>query len=254
MFGSMRRVGVFFFVSMCAAACNREKIEKCHELMEASQPVVRDVAPNSVESVARAADAVQAALFACKEAKRETEASELDAAHEKLTRHLAALKQREAREDARKLSPEELKRLVERGDPDCPKGQAYRHRASGKEIRCIGPQPIGMNFARAKRYFEARGYNLLNGPRPEEIVAEYGAEKFVFAYARPGDARPPRCVTVFPPPGMSWQEAVARLTGASPQKLERDASVPTPIGKLPLSVEEGKNELTVKLGSCEATQ
>jgi hypothetical protein len=237
-----------------AAACNRAKVEKCHELMEASQPLVRDIAPNSLDSVEGAASAVEAALLACKEAERETEVRELGGAHEQLVRHIGALKEREARENRRKIAPAELSKLVERGDPNCPKGQAYKHRASGKEIRCIGPQPIRMSYEQAKRYFVARGYNLLESPRPEEVVAEYGAEKFVFEYARAGDTRPPRCATIYPPPGMSWQEAVARLTGASPARLELDEPVPTPIGKLPLEVQQGKNELTVKLGSCGANE
>jgi hypothetical protein len=237
-----------------ATACDRTKVNKCHELMEASQPIVSDVAPNSLESVERAAGAVQAALIACQDAEREEETAQLSAAHQKFQGHLAALRERLQRESARQLSPAELERLVQRGDADCPRGQAYKHRDSGKEIRCTGPHPIQMGQRRAARDFERRGYKLIRSDDRASVVAEYGAEKVVFEYAKDDDRRPPRCATVYPPPGMSWQEAVARLTGVSPLKLEMDEPVATAAGELPLQVVEKGGQVTLSLGACAASQ
>ncbi|HLV20848.1 MAG TPA: hypothetical protein VKZ49_08195, partial [Polyangiaceae bacterium] len=114
-----------------------------------------------------------------------------------------------------------------------------------KEIRCTGPQPIGMSLKQAREYYEKRGYKLEQSPN--RLRAEYGAELVVFDYAGGG---PPSCVTLYPPPGMSWQEFTARMSGARPDQLERTKRITRDGETLPVAVEEGPNKQIVRIGAC----
>ncbi|MCE7894986.1 MAG: hypothetical protein DYH12_35650, partial [Sorangiineae bacterium PRO1] len=68
--------------------------------------------------------------------------------------------------------------------------------------------------------------------------------------AIPKDERPARCLRIQPPPEQSWQEAVARATGARPDKLELGGTVATTRGKLALSADADAGTGTVRLGDC----
>jgi len=85
---------------------------------------------------------------------------------------------------------------------------------------------------------------------PPEVRAERNAELLIFSYAAPRDPGPPLCLTLYPPPGVPWQEIVSRTTGAQPTKLQLNKPVPLPDGTLPLQVIEDPQKLVIRLGSC----
>src|SRR5690606_39117318 len=227
--------------------CRSEQSQQCHEIMASAQIKVNEIDSNSALSVQESLKATEEALAACRKAGNDSEAEQLEAARVRLSEHLGRLKERDARAEQANLSPAELERLEKRGDPSCPKGQAYKHKKSGKEIRCTGPQPIGMSLRQAQEYYEKRGYKLEQSAA--SLRAEYGAELVVFDYASGGGA-PPSCVTLYPPPGMSWQEFTARMSGERPDQLERTKSVTRDGETLPVAVEEGPNKQIVRIGAC----
>jgi len=57
-------------------------------------------------------------------------------------------------------------------------------------------------------------------------------------------------VTLYPAPGVPWDEATARVTGAAPDKLKRGTPIKAERGELPLRVDEGANKLIIRIGTC----
>lgn len=230
-------------------SCKSPEDKACQTQFESAQNVVMTVRSEDLASVEGSVAAVEQALATCKAAGRSGEAEELGKAHQQLAAHRdRMLRRAEMLEQRTELSPEELRTLAKSGDPKCPRGQAYLHRKSGKHITCVGPQPVDMNLARAEEYFKGRRYKLSPGASPSELRFEYGAELVVFAYADPNQA--PRCVTLYPPPDQSWQEATARLTGVAPARLKPNQPIRRAEGSVPFSVDETAQKVIARIGDC----
>jgi hypothetical protein len=237
-----------------ALACQSEATKRCHDLLQAAQPVVTNVDGTSVDAVQTALDAVEAARAACQEAGRSQEHDELVKAKRQLVGHLEYIKNRPSRNESAELTPEQLEKLVKEGDPDCPKGQAYKHRGSGKEVRCKGPQIADMGWKQADEYWKGRGFKTKVGKSPPTLTAEFGSELYIYEYTRPDDPKPPKCLTLIPAPGVPWMEATARATGAKLRFLKReDGFVRSRRGKLPLVIEDGDKGLAIHIGDCGKT-
>lgn len=219
--------------------------------MESAQEIVKSVDGKDLASVERSLSSVEAALADCTAAGRTSEGEELLKARNQLLGHAEHMKKKASQPPRQKLAPEQLAAFEKTGDPNCPKGQAYKQEKSGKEIRCSGPQVVDMPWPKAEEYFRNRGYKLTVTDSPAVLKAEYGAELFVFEYDARNSASPPRCLSVYPPPGQSWQEATSRVTGNRPDRLTKEKPVTSARGNLPLRVEEeGESKLIVHLGSC----
>lgn len=220
--------------------------------MATAQEIVKKVDAKDLSSVEQSLAAVVAAQAACDKAGRTGERDELTKAKNELSGHADYLKRKAARPPPRKKrTPEELAEIALHGDPSCPKGQAYREDGSNKEIRCVGPQPADMGFAKAEEYFRTRGYKITSSDAPPTLKAEYGAEMYVYTYAAPKDEHPPRCLTLYPVPGSSWQEATGRATGAPLRHLQKDATtVETDHGRVPLRIDESETKLVIYIGEC----
>lgn len=237
-------------VALSSLGCESAEVKECLKQYEHAQAIVYKVDAGASDSVAQSLEAVEGALATCQKAGRHREVSELTSAKNQLSAQLKALEKRAARKKKAKKKPDELQKLVKKGDPTCPKGQAYRHKELGKEIRCTGPQVADMSWGQAKDYFSNRNYTVQTTEQPPTLKAEYGAERFVFDYEAADDTRPPKCLTLYPAPGVPWDEATARATGAAPDKLKRNAPIKLARGELPLKVEEGPQKLIVRIGNC----
>jgi len=241
-------LGAGSLAALFAFGCKSPEDKACLAQFASAQSVVMKVEAEDLSSVVGSVAAVEEALGTCKAAGRNGEAEELAKAHEQLAAHRDRLLRRaEMLEQRTELSPEELATLVKSGDPKCPRGQAYLHRKSGKHINCVGPQPVDMSRAQAEEYFKGRRYKLLPAT-PSELRFEYGAELVVFAYADPAQA--PRCVTLYPPPDRSWQEATSRLTGVPPARLKPNQPIRRSAGALGLAVEESAEKVIARIGDC----
>jgi len=228
--------------------CEKPGGAMCQDSFNRAQQTVNQIDSRSVDSVKGSLDAVNAAIKACESENKSGEVKELKAAQQKIGAHYDYLKSRPPKRV--ELTPEELETLHEKGDPDCPKGMAYKHRQSNQEVRCIGPLPANMPWGSAKKYFEGRDYKVRPGDTPNTLIAEYGAELYSFQYERPESKSPPRCLTVYPPPGMGWQEATARVTGARVDKIKEGEPVKAGKRVLDLGVVNEPNKVVVKLGTC----
>jgi len=107
-----------------------------------------------------------------------------------------------------------------------------------------------MSFSKAQEYFQNRGYKLATTDSPPTLKAEYGAELYVFTYAAPHDEHPPKCLTIYPVPGVPYQEATGRATGVQMKKIEKGSTVTTDHGAIPLRVDESDTKLIIYLGDC----
>lgn len=234
-----------------SVACTSQETKRCHAEMITAQEVVKGIESSSIQSVERALSAVDAALAACVRAERDHEVGQLRDARTELAAHKKRLEQHVSTKASAKLTPAELDALVAAGDPSCPRGQAYKHGDSGREVSCTGPQPIAMSYAQAKEFYAERGFKLKEHKAPPGFEAEYGSEKYVFRFGDKRANAAPVCLTIYPQPGMSWQEVVARMTGARMDRLQGKSSVETPRGAVPLRVDQGEDRLIVYLGRCE---
>jgi cell fate (sporulation/competence/biofilm development) regulator YlbF (YheA/YmcA/DUF963 family) len=235
---------------LLAAACRGPEAKRCLTEFDSAQAVVMQVQSNDVNSVETSVKAVEGALAACREADRSSEVAELEKAQRMLSTHLERLREHLAKPKQEPLSAEEVARRAKNGDPNCPRGQAYMHKQSNTNIRCTGPVPIEMTFAEAEKYFAGRGYKLDRQASPKSLTVEFGAEKQIFRYADADAASPPRCIVSYPPPGVTWQEATARLTGVAPNRLDLNKPVKGRQGDMTLRVDEGENKLIVSVGEC----
>lgn len=233
---------------LLSLGCEKAGGAMCQDSFNRAQQIVNQIDSRSVDSVKESLDAINAAIKACESENKSGEVKELRAAQQKVDAHYQYLKSRPPKR--RELTPEELETLEKKGDPDCPKGMAYKQRQSGKEVRCIGPLPANMPWAKAKKYFEGRDYKVRPGDKPKVLTAEYGAELLVFEYDKPESGSPPVCLTVYPPPGMGWQEATARVTGARVDRIKEGSPVKAGKRTLDLSVVDEPNKVVVKLGTC----
>jgi hypothetical protein len=232
-------------------SCKSPQEKACLEQFASAQSVVMKVEAEDLASVVGSVAAVEEALGTCKAAGRDGEAEELGKAHAQLAAHRdRMLRRAEMMAERTELTPDELAALIKSGDPNCPRGQAYVHRKSGKHITCVGPQPVDMSRARAEEYFKGRRYKTSPGASPSELRVEYGAELVVFSYADPN--QPPRCVTLYPPPEQSWQEATARLTGVRPARLKPNQPIRRASGALPFALEESAEKVVARIGDCSS--
>jgi hypothetical protein len=239
----------FILLAMLAApGCKSAADEACLGQFGSAQAVVMKVEPEELPSVTASVAAVEAARDTCRTAGRAGEVEELDKAYEQLAAHRDRLVRRnELREKQREIAPEELARLIEKGDPDCPKGQGYLHSRSGKRIVCVGPQPVDMTREQAEAYFRGRGYRRQPESTDRELRFEYGAELVVFRYEGEGA---PRCVVLYPPPDRSWQETIARLTGVAPGRLKPNQPIVRAGRAIPFTLEESPQKVIAQIGSC----
>jgi hypothetical protein len=234
---------------MALVACRTETGKRCHSELARAQDVVNRVDSESADSVENSLRAVTPALRACEQAGMNGEAQQLRAAQRQLGAHLELLKERALEKSQSQIPAAELARLARHGDPGCPRGQAYKQRQTGKEIRCTGPQPVNMSWNQVKDYYSRRGYRIHEAP--PALKAEYGSELYTFTYSASEANKPAKCVTIYPPPGMSWQEAASRMTSISPDRLKAGGTVATARGNVPLRVDEGENKLIVRIGHCQ---
>ena len=211
--------------------------------------VVRSVESTAIDSLEQSLGAIDSALAQCKQAGRSHEVEELTKARNQISSHLELVKQKAARKQPPQ-SAEQIAALEKQGDPKCPKGQFYKHRVSGKDIRCTGPQLVDMAWEQAETYFRSRGYKVSSRSNPPEVRAEYGAELFIFSFGKEKDPSAPRCLTIHPPPEASWQEATARATGVQPSRLKLNEPVRVAGREVPLKIEESPGKQLVRLGAC----
>lgn len=244
------RAAALGLLTLLLPGCESAEVKECLKQYQQAQAIVYKLDAGASESVAQSLKAVEAALAVCKKADRHSEASELVSAKNQLTAQLTAIEKKAARKKRSKPKPGELAQLAKKGDPKCPKGQAYRHKDLKKEVRCTGPQVSDMSWSQAKEYFSGRNYSVRINDRPPTLKAEYGSERFVFDYEIANDTRPPKCLTLYPAPGVPWDEATARATGAAPDKLKRNEPIQAERGELALRVDESPQKLVVRIGNC----
>lgn len=244
------RLALFFGAAVFCGCQLLPGTKECHKRMGAAQTELDGLEASSLDALDRGLRAVKDAENACREAGRDEETKKLGEAAMRIEGQIELVKNRQAERAQRKRTPEQIAKLVKDGDPECPKGSAYKHRDSGKEIRCTGMLPIDMGFAQAKKYFAAAGYRFPEHDDPKSLVAEQGSERVVFRYRSPTDAAPAPCVMIYPRSDRSWQEMVSRLTGTSPEKLKPGEAVKAGARSLPLAVEDTDKKVLARLGDC----
>lgn len=227
-----------------AQGCQGAEVKECRDRYLVTHAQVGAVDPNDLASVNAAIDAVRANLDVCERAKLTEETKQLSGALRKLESQGAFL---EFQGSQKELTPEQLEMLEKQGDPDCPKGQVYQYKKSGKRIRCTGSQILVMNQEQAKTYFGGRGFKL--SETGDKLKAERGSESYTFDYAEgPGNAA--QCIVVFSPPGVAWQETVARLTGAAPARLKIGSPVRVGKSDISYSLEADPVQAILRFGTC----
>jgi hypothetical protein len=226
--------------------CSQES-RLCRSERDRAQEVVKALDSKSTESLGNAVRALESAISACEKASMGADREKLVQAKNEIGAHLALLENRAKRKKA--PSKDELARLEREGDPTCPKGQGYKQ-AGTKEIKCTGPQLVDMSMRAADEYFSSRHYKITKSEAPPRLRAEQGAEVYVFTYDQPNDATGPKCLELYPIPGVTLPEAVGRATGARLEKLKNGGSVKAVRGELALLFDEANQKLAAKIGSC----
>lgn len=191
-------------------------------------------------------EAVESTIPLCKKANLHKEVAELEKVQRTLQSNANQLRNYMPRKE---LSPEELDKLVKDGDPNCPKGQAYFYRKTGKQVKCIGPQVVSFTRGQAEEYYKNRGFKLkVEGTT---LDAEFGPESYHYEFSGADANAKSLCLKVMAMPGMSWEESVSRVTGANPALLKKGATVRAEDGsKWPLTHIDNDKQPAYTLGKC----
>lgn len=242
-----RHVGILVHVGLAfgaSFACQSAEVKECRDKYLVTHAQVAAVDMNELDSVESAFGAVEANLAVCQKASLAEESKQLNVAKRKLESQVTYLRQIANRKE---LTPAEVDELVKKGDPDCPKGQSYQYRKTGKQVRCTGSQILGMSLKEAKSHFAGRGFKiheLTNG-----IKAELGSESYTFEYGAGPETRA-TCVVVFSQAGIAWQETVTRVSGVMPHRLKE--GTPLTLGKdeVPYTLQVDPVQAILRFGNC----
>jgi hypothetical protein len=237
--------GVVLFAAF-GTACESADAKRCRAEYLGTHAMVPGIDVDDFESVDRGLAAVESTTKVCTAAGLREELEQLEKVKNQLESHRDYL---HTHGKPRQLAPGELEKLLADGDPNCPKGQAYKPKGSDKEVRCSGPKLADMNWSQAKAFYQGRGFKM--SEQASVLRAEYGSESYSYHYAAANDAKPANCIEVFAAPGISWQESVSRLTGTPPHRLAEGKPVKTSRGELPLSHTKDETQAIYKLGSCQ---
>jgi hypothetical protein len=226
--------------------CQSADAKACHENYLKAHALINGSEAKTLETVEPALEAVENTLPLCKKADLQKEVAELEKAQKTLQ---SSVNQLRAQGSRKELSPEELDKLVKEGDPNCPKGQSYNYRKTGKQVKCTGPQVVAFTRAQAEEYFKNRGFRLkIEGAH---LGAELGPESFHYQFSSVEPDAKNQCLKVFAMPGMSWEESVSRVTGAHPALLKKGVAVRAEDGsKWPLAHIENEKQAVYTLGKC----
>ena len=238
------------FLLLCGllgqVGCESEDAKACRDNYLKAHALIDGMDAKVIESVQPALEAVENTIPLCKKANLHKELAELEKAQRTLQSSANQLRSYGPRKE---LSPEELDKLVKDGDPNCPKGQSYNYKKTGKQVKCIGPQVVSFTRGQAEEYFKNRGFRLkVEGTH---IDAEFGPESYHYEFAGAEANAKSRCVKVLAMPGMSWEESVSRVTGAHPAQLKKGVVVRAEDGsKWPLAVTDNEKQPMYTLGTC----
>jgi hypothetical protein len=226
--------------------CESPDAQACRDNYLKAHGLINGVETKTVENVQLALEAVESAIPLCKKAKLFKELEELEKAQGTLQSSANQLRINGSRKE---LSLEELDKLVKDGDPNCPKGQSYNYKKTGKQVKCIGSQVVSFSRGQAEEYFKNRGFRLkIEGTRLE---ATFGPESYHYEFAGSEDTAKPKCLKVFATLGQSWEESVSRVTGANPAVLKKGATVRAEDGsKWPLAHTDDEKQAVYTLGKC----
>lgn len=236
------------FLLLAGAGCQPAEVKECRDKYLLTHAQVAGVDMNDLESVEAAFEAVEANLAPCQKANLTEESKQLNLAKRKLESQVTYLRQVANRKE---LTPAQVDELVKNGDPDCPKGQSYQYKKTGKKVRCTGSQILAMNLAEAKNHFGGRGFRIHE--LPKGIKAELGSESYSFEYGNGTDVRA-SCVVVFSQAGIAWQETVTRVSGVMPQRLKE--GTPLTLGKdeIPYTLQVDPVQAILRFGDCERAE
>lgn len=235
---------LFWAVPVVCAACQPAEVKTCRDNYLTTHAQVASVDMNDLESVESAFGAVESNLAWCEKAQLAEETKQLNVAKRKLESQVTYLRQIANRKE---LTPVEVDELVKKGDPDCPKGQTYQYKKTGKKVRCTGSQILAMNWKEAKTHFSNRGFKIFEPPNG--LKAELGSESYAFEYGSGPDVRA-TCVVVFSQAGIAWQETVTRVSGVMPQRLKE--GTPLVLGKeeIPYTLQADPIQAILRFGTC----
>lgn len=226
-------------------ACDSAEVKQCREHYMVAYGLVSAVDTTKLESVEQALEKVSSTLPMCEKAKLAEEIKQLETAQRKLESHQTYLQQQA---NLKKLTPEMVADLVKKGDPNCPKGTAYKVSEDAEQIRCTGPQILDMNREQATKYFERLAFKITSeGPK---LKAESGSVSYTYTFGAGGDSKAASCVTVFSPPGIPWEETASRISGVKPTRIKRDEPLPMKSGERQLKVEEQEIQAVLWVGEC----
>jgi hypothetical protein len=233
--------------ALAGLGCESADVKLCRSQYLQAYAEVAAVDTAELDSVEKALLLVNSTYEVCQRAGLAEEKKQLTVARNKLESHQAYL-QRQATQ--KKLTPDELAKLVKQGDPYCPKGQSYTYQKAGGKVKCTGAQIADMNWKQANEYFSQRGFKLTRDGG--KFKAESGSESYNYTFTGPDDAGPAKCLVVFAPAGIAWEETAARITGERPSRLKRNEPIKTARGAVPLAVEEDAVQAILRLGDCDS--
>lgn len=239
--------GALVSVLALGAGCDSPDVKQCRSQYLEVYAQVGAVDTGEQESVEGALQRVNDTLSICERANLAEEKKQLSIAQRKLDSHAQYLRHQATQ---KKLTPEELEQLVKQGDPYCPKGQSYQYQKSGKKVKCTGPQLVDMNWKQATEYFQQRGFKLT--PTGSVLKAESGSVSYTYTFSKVDDGAAARCLVVFAPPQIPWEETASRVTGELPRRIKRDEPIKTANGPRAFKVEEDAVQAVIKLGECGA--
>lgn len=127
--------------SLVLLGCQSPEVKACHTAMTTSQGALLSVDKESRASVESVLAEVEKARDACKSAGLKSETKSTEDAVRSLRTLLEVQQERAKRAQVKPLSPEEQAELIKKGDPSCPRGEAYQLGEPSKLVSSSSGRP-----------------------------------------------------------------------------------------------------------------
>lgn len=245
----VRSAPAFLLSSLALLGCQSPEVKACHSAMTTSQGALLSIQKEDRASVEAVLAEVEKARDACAKAGLKSETKDTEDAVRNLRTLLEMQEERAKRVKVKPPTPEEQAELLKKGDPSCPRGEAYQLGEPPKLVRCTGATLFEMDERAARAALERDGFRFLTAPGEKVQKAEHGSKTFLLEFGEP--SAPPVCLRALAKPGVPWQETAARLLGVQPQKLMAGKKVSTKRGEVLVQIEGAPPQETVLVGECE---
>jgi len=234
-----------------AFGCKSEVQKKCEQLIKSSEVSLLSMNPTDQSSVVATAEQLKKTVAACQTANSAA-LPEVKEGLKNVEYHLNRLKKGEIKPPPPPPGAQELADLQSKGDPGCPKGQAYQHPVTKKTINCTGFTMVQRNYAEVLAYFEK--HHIQTARKASMIRGLQAGVTYTFHFDQVDSQKAALCLTIEAPKDKKPNELLAFATSLPPSTIEAGKPIELEGREVAVQVTVTGETQEVVIGKCEGAQ